>query len=750
MKPTTDAFNAALAAGERYASHVTKLGGRAMGRQAESWSLDRAYATDLPAAMRAFNGVSSAQLDLTLTGTGGQPAPALYGPWAPRSSGDVARPGQSVVHGWGVSSLAPDAFRGTVRSRSAESGTDMVSVSALDGAERLRQPARLPRPDGAFNTNVGASGTNWTASPVWAVDHLLRGAGIHTAPPPRPTSILHVPFHGGAAASLGYLESMGAGWDFWTKDAAPFESAAEGGLDYLTTATYVPELLPVTRRSDGLWFEVWTDNRRNWPTQDSMVQFQSSWEATATGTTYYTALRVNFTTGAILAYCGTNADVTKNGSVSWTWNPLKTPGCFHIGMWMTFSATGVPSFVPVVTPKDATPQALTAGTFPNTAIPTGAMVTTSFGVQNMRAECFQVSQHTARPTTRAEVTQTGTWQRTASLDTPVFPLRAIPNVSGSAWDVITEIARATMATAEFDSDGYFRWRNHTRWTTAPTTPHVTVTSKRELARLTTTEEIDACRNHCTVRWENWARVTSAGPTLVRDAPTPIALAAGATITRTLPVDDDMLDLRPPRTAGTSDGPGIPNRILIRSGFVGSSPAVLGAAEVRVTRAGGLVTLTVRNRSASTVYYHGAILITLAPSEANKPVPALWSAWNVTSQALYGVQTYEHDVKGWVQDNTSGQTLAEALRNAGAFPPPLLQQVEILPDPRIELGDVVRVVDLTGAQLRTLAWVIGIRTSGSDGHVTQILTLRGTATNGTPADTGLTPDPPTRPGAPPPP
>ncbi|MFJ7061092.1 hypothetical protein ACIQVA_25775 [Streptomyces microflavus] len=578
------------------------------------------------------------------------------------------------------------------------------------------------------------------------VDHLLRGAGIHTAPPPRASSVLHAPFHGGAAPSVGYLESMGPGWDFWTRDGAPFESAAEGGFDYLSTATYVPELLPVTRRSDGLWFEVWTDNRRNWPTQDSIIQFQSSWEASAGGITYYTALRVNFTLGTITAYNGTNADPTKNQSVGWTWEALKTPGTFHIGMWLTFSTAGVPSFVPVITPKDKTPSVLNAGTLGSTPIPAGAMVTASFGVQNMRAECFQVSQHAARPSTTAQITQAGTWTRTASLDEPMFPLRAIPNVGGSAWDAITEISRATLATAEFDSDGFFRWRNHTRWSTVPTAPDVVVTSAREIASLTVTEEIDACRNHCTVKWENWQRVTSSIQSVVRDETTPVAIAAGATITRTIGVDDNMLDPRAPRTAAT-DGAGSPNRISIRSTTGPTSAAVLGAVEVRVTRAGGVVTLTARNRSAATVYYHGATLISLAPSEGNKPVPSLWSAWNTTSQSFYGVQTYEHDVKGWVQDNASGRALADALRNAGAFPPPLLQQVEILPDYRISLGDVVRVVDTTGAQLDTLAWVIGNRVSGNAGSIRQTLTLRGTKANGNPVDAGLTPDPPTRPYAP---
>lgn len=742
MQMASTVQDPALSRGERSASHSVRLGGRDVSAQVESWSLDSSYATDLPDAMRAFSGSSSTQLALSVTGVGGRSAPALYGPWAPRASGDVARPGQSVVAGWGLNGAAGGVFRGTVRSRSAESGTDLVRLNALDGAERLRQPAHLPRPDTAYASGQGWG--DWVASPVWAVDHLLRSAGIDTAPPPRPTSILHASFHGGAAAGVGTLESLNSGWSFWAKRDAPFESGILGNFSSPSMAHYVPALLPVTRRSDGLWYEVWTNTSTDYGFA-ARVEFQSTWEASAGAATWYTAMHFNFADGSITAYCGTNADVTRNPSRAWTWTTLKDRTRLHIGMWLTFSETGVPSFVPVVT-KDGSPQALTAGSFPSSPLPAGTMANTTIGVQSCHAESFQLSQHATRPTTREQVTQEGTWKRTASLDTPVFPLRSIPNVSGSAWDVITEIARATLATAEFDSDGFFRWRNHTRWATVPTEPDVVVTSARALGALTVTEEIDACRNHCTVRWESWQRVTHTAPSVIRDGPAPLAILAGGTLTRTIWVDDNMLDPRAPRTAAT-DGAGSPNRLSIRSTTAATSTAVLGAVEVRVTRAGGIVTLTMRNRSASTVFYHGATLIALTPSEDNKPVPSLWSAWNTSSQARYGVQTYEHDVKGWVQENASGQALAEALRNAGAFPPPLLQQVEILPDYRIRLGSVVRVVDRTGAQLDTLAWVIGIKTTGGGGRITQTLTLRGTATNGLPTDTGLTPDPPTRPYAP---
>ncbi|MBB5934578.1 hypothetical protein [Streptomyces zagrosensis] len=743
MNAGDPALSSASAAGERYATHTTRLGGRDVSTQVESWSLERAYATDLPDAMRAFNGSTSAQLDVTVTGTGGRSAPALYGPWAPRSSGDVARPGQSVVAGWGINGGVVDAFRGTVRNRSAQSGTDLVRVSALDGAERVRQPAALPRPDGALSDRNG----KWTgaASPVWVVDHLLRGAGIHTAPPPRAGSILYASLHGGAAANVGYLEGMNGDSGFWQKTDAPFESALEGGFSSPTTITYIPALLPVNRRSDGLWFEFWANTDANLFSEQT-VRIQTEWLAGATP--HYVAMDVNFTTAKLTAWSGTNIDPTKNQALQWTWDKLTTRGTFHIGWWFTWSTTGVPTLAPVITQAGSvmSPDFLSNGTFGTVPAAAGALYSVSFAVQNMRTECYQVSQMTAKPSNLAAATQDGTWKRTAALDMPVLPMRAIPAVSGSAWDVITEIARATLATAEFDSDGFFRWRNHTRWATVPTVPDVVVTSARELGSLTMTEEIDACRNHCTVKWSNWSRVEADGITEVQEYPSPVAIAAGATLTRTLLVDVDMYDPRAPKTAYSADT-GSPNRLVIRAGSAASSATVAGAVEISVRRNGGAVTITMRNRSASTVYYHGVSLIALVHAARHDPVPSLWSARDTVSQSYYGVQVYEHDAKVWVQDTTSASTLAVALREAGVYPPPLLQSVEILPDPRIRLGDVVRVVDSTGAQLDTLAWVIGNKAQGSGGKITQTLTLRGTKANGVPKDSGLTPDPPTRPNAP---
>ncbi|WP_162890444.1 hypothetical protein [Streptomyces olivoreticuli] len=746
MRQADAALNAALKSGERAAAHSVRLGGRELGAQVASWSLDRSYATDLPDAMRAFSGSSSAQLEVDVTGAGGASAPALYGPWAPRSTGDVTRPGQSATHRWGLNGSTLGTFRGAVRSRSAASGTDVVRLSALDGAERLRMPARVPRPDGTLRF-TGWS-TPWVASPVWVVDHLLRAAGIHTCPPPRPGCVLYASLHGGVAADIGYLESVWGSWREWYKEGAPFECAAEGGFTDPYRATYVPEGLP-SFDYGGTWYEFYAVNQKPY-SLDSAVEIHTTWSISQ-GWNQNLTLSVNFTQGTMSAYCGRNDDPTKNAYINWKWPLLKTEGKrLHVGWWVRYRAPNQIAITPVVTVDNGAPAFLPDGWFDATVMRfASALDRVRFSLTNLRAECFQMSSLTAQPTTLAEVTQEGTWKRSASLSRPRFPLRMLPAIRGTAWDVITEIARATLATAEFTADGHFLWKDHTRWSDPPTSADVEVTSSRELAGLTITEEIDACRNYCTVRVSDWDAVRAGKAEILRDSVSPMPIGPGETLVRSIPIQETKTDPRTPKCLQTGGSTDVPDTVVIRDGADPDSALLQWSIDVTMRRDLGGITLSLRNRDDNrTIYYHGAQLTTLAPD--GEPGHWMWSAWNEYSQRAYGTQAYEHDVKGWVQDLASAKALAETLRDAGAWPVPLMQSVEILPDPRIELGDVVRVRDSTGARLDTLAWVIGIKTSGTGGQVTQTLTLRGTANQGEPQDAGLTPDPPTDPNTPPPP
>ncbi|MCX5398471.1 hypothetical protein [Streptomyces sp. NBC_00102] len=535
---------------------------------------------------------------------------------------------------------------------------------------------------------------------------------------------------------MGYLDAMAGDWS-WSR-SAPFAIALQAGSAPGTTANFIPECKPVNRGTGGLFFEYYVDTVG---ATTPVVRVGTQW-LTAGSVYHYLTMQVDFTTGGISVWSGSDSRYDKNQVLTWTWSSLKVPQVLHVGFWLTWSATGVPTVAPVVTAADNVPRFLTTGTFSAVPAASGALSTVSLVAQGVRVEAFQVSTPAAKPATLAEVTQAGTWKKSAVLDLPTFPMRVLPAVSGSAWDVITEIARATLATAEFDRDGFFRWRGHTRWATVPNSADVTVTSARELGKLVVTEEIDACRNDVAVQWTNWARIAFEiqGP---QELPTPVVIPAGGTVTRTFSIDTDQLDPRAPDT-GTE---AIAGYMVIRATAVSTSAAVFGAVEAQVLRVAGTVTLTLRNRSATPVYYHGVSMLSRTPPSGSGPVPSLATATSSASQSAYGVQSYEHDAGGWIQDLPGATQLANALRDAGAYPVPLLGSVEILADPRVDLGDVVRVVDTSGAALDTLAWVVGIQTASADGAVTQSLTLRGATNQGWPTDVGLSPDPPTRPGAP---
>jgi hypothetical protein len=287
------------------------------------------------------------------------------------------------------------------------------------------------------------------------VDHLLRNAGIHTSPPPRPGCVLYASLHGGAAPNVGYLESVNGWWGEWFKAGAPFECAAEGGFSAPYQATYVPAGLPNFVFGGGTWLEFWAVNRKPYD-KDSNVEIHTTWSL-APNLNHYLTFNVNFTKGTLTAYSGSKEDPTQNPSVGWTWDPLKVEGKrIHVGWWIRYRAPGQVAITPVVTGEDGVPAFLNDGYLDAVSMRfASALDRVRFGLTTLRAEAFQVSSLDSRPSTLAEVTQQGTWKRTASLSQPRFPMRVVPAVRGSAWDVITEIAKATLASAEFTADGHF-------------------------------------------------------------------------------------------------------------------------------------------------------------------------------------------------------------------------------------------------------------------------------------------------------
>ncbi|MFE7566876.1 hypothetical protein ACFU76_07910 [Streptomyces sp. NPDC057539] len=760
MQPADDTTKAALAAGERTVTHTTRLGGRDVSAQVQSWQLDRSYATDLPVAMRAFAGSSAAQLQLQLSGTGGKPSPELYSPWAPRSSGDVARPGQSVVHEAGVGSGgALPSFRGTLRSRSAASGSDTVELAALDGAERLRGPAQLPRP---------YTGLNWrrpVATATWCVDELLRQAGIHSSPPPRapefqpnqPLSLVHATLHGGFATPYGMPEELPDPRHYtWTRTGAPHEMALlprgtpPGGEG--VSMSWFPRSR-VTCPGSSLFAEVWVNTALG--TGDTArMELALNRSGTATGTLF---VEVDFAGGTVAM--GSENSTTQGQTWIWGhWGAAMQAqrGVWHVGA--SFDLTGSGSTVqPVVQPRLTAPD---GSHFVGAATPmspgVGQQISSELRlvrlVTTMAAEGLQVTAGLPAIPTAAEFAHTGAWTKTAELDEAILPLITIPKVSGSQWEAITQIAKASLSTAELDERGMFRWRNFTRFATAPTSADLTLTTVRDIAALTLTEEIDACRNYCVQPAKDWSAAGLVTGSVVNDTEIREIPAYGS-LTVSYTFDEEELDIGPPETDDDSvDTPGSCFRVAAR--LASGAPAVKGAVDALIRREEGYIVLRLTNRTSQRLYTvtkdgkPSVRIVTLKPSR--EPVERQLVSYRSdgASERFYGRQEFYAEADDWVQDSRAAQQLADAMRVAGEYPVPVLGDVQVLYDPRVQLGDVVRVQDSSGAVLDTLAWVVGTSTTaGADGGIQQTLSLRGTRSNGVPADTGLTPDAPVVPPPP---
>ncbi|MBO0513357.1 hypothetical protein J0695_16340 [Streptomyces beijiangensis] len=729
------------------------MGGKEVGGQVQAWTVERAYSTDLPEAMRAVSGSASAQLEIQLGGTDGVPAPQLYSAWAGRATGDAVRPGQSVVHAAGVGERTLPAFRGTVRSRTAASGSDTVTVQALDGAERLRGPAALPRPYHGFYYGQPV------ATATWCVDELLRQGDIHSCPPPRAPSVsndtskqftvLYASLHGGFNASYGQPETLPSPSAYdWIRDGAPYEMALRPKAAGLAVS-WMPRSRFVVQ---GKVFqaECWVNTAL---AKDSLVELTLVFDRSAGASGYYKGT-FDISTGIIRIEAG------KTGGAAWyfQWTFSKLAalrGAWHIGFAVdTRAAASGGGVLATVKPRLTAPDGEYIAGTPNTYVDASAAQPASELQRvdlktDMPVECLQVTDQSwpdLDSYTRNEWEQTGRWAKGAVLDGAGVPLFDVPKIAGSQWDAITEIARATLSTAEFDEQGIFRWKGPGRFASVPAEPDVTVTTRRSIAALTVGEEIDACRNYCEQPYQDWSGIGAVAGDAVPD--TSIRqIGAGQIVEVTYALAEDECDIGPLQIDDDA-APITGHRVRFGSAATGGT-SVKGSVTVSARHEGPYYIVRFINYGTATVWTvtkDGKPSVQIIPIKRGAdPRQRTWAWWNTTSQYYYGKQQYQAPASEWVQSATAASDLSHAMLDAGRFPVPVLGEVEVLHDPRIQLGDAVRVIDSAGARLNTLAWVVGSKVTCQAGAAPQqTLTLRGTAYNGVPLDSGLTPDAPVDP------
>ena len=319
------------------------------------------------------------------------------------------------------------------------------------------------------------------------------------------------------------------------------------------------------------------------------------------------------------------------------------------------------------------------------------------------------------------------------------PIENVP-----AKELLDEQARAELAALWIDGDGFLRWVNRDRLVSGPAV--ATLTAKDHLKSLQWEEDFTAVSYSVEVKsrrpeavlqskvprhevWQgNYGSVDADGTEVFEELIHPDA-------------DEDwiMVDASFNNSFNTTnrlEGSDVALYHFFESGTKGQAGyttqegyerAWAGATLTRVDwRTYKLVTRVFNVSVSGYEKYEFSLKI---PSERQGPAPGLWPAglggmgfpviraygkvmWSdSTATALTGATadapTLTHDVGWWVQDAGACQAIANMLAAQTGAPRPFLSGVSIVPDARLERGDIVTLTDpdITGVQLRCL--VVGI-------------------------------------------
>lgn len=738
MRSGSPELQQALQAGERSYDVAVRLGGRDVSDQVESWSVSRAYDTSLPAAVAAPVGSSAAQARIALAGDGLQTAAQMYSPWAPRGTADVARPGQSAVLGWGLAEEALQSLRGRVRAVSANAATGGAEVTALDGAELLRGRASLPPCVAHVDYGINAA---------WVVDYALRRSGIYASPPPRPNAMYQVFFasmFGSLEANLG-MRTYTSGTIEWRPEVSPWTCGPVG-------------------RNNTTWACGWAPQRRVLSQVTTLVVEWWVYKATAQGGAraevdlYFKGAENTVATDTIRCWADPSAGtlgISVNGaSYTRTSTAFSQAGRYKI-VWqieMGSLGTNVRARGWAYPPDGATFG--TGWTTVSSPMAYGYLYEIEAS-STLPMECINVS----RVATGSTPAVTTPWQRGAVIDLLRngasyghwdYGFSALPAAQGTTWwDLLKQIATDTLSYMGFDEDGVFYFRRYDYIVPGrddQITPNLTVTSRREVAQITATEEIDAVKNRVEVGAIEFVRSTSTSNVRTGTDVTQIPPGESVAVAWDFGADRTWVMNTPMVYTGNT----IPSNVNVFKPITTSGS--LAPVECELHYEGEFPIIIYHNRGTNTAYIatdtslsSNSLRMAFAtvPQETLRPM----TRTDAVSAARYGSQALELPASQWRQSTWFADAIALRLIDWTAWPMPVSQPVEILPDPRIQIGDVVRVQDSTGSMVDGLFRVLGYSVTGSGTQVRMTVTVRPLYRPARPVDAGLSPDPVLDPGAP---
>jgi hypothetical protein len=700
----------------------------------ESWDIDRQTVTDMPDGTRLITGYPSAAANLTLSGLVDRSdetktAAWLFNPYdstSPMYRQDFTNIPVKIELGVHLPSTGVaeyvTSYTGVIVDYIVNPVDGTVAVVCSDGKAKLGAAPQLP---------LTVDGVNAYAPTVeGAIEKLIRPAFL-SWPAVRANCVLAVGFRGSLVPDVGVLTdedvSGTVNYDFFTGEKLPTLTFHPGvfGLCANIPNGVAYDLAATIPSTSAIMCETWfaNDGGANTPivltTADGLVTATIQVHAVFVLTTTY-RLAVFTTSGGVVEYnFGSTPPKYCAWQFTWTGTTLN----------LTVNADGV------------------THTASGTVDARGTSPFKSVTVTNGYIEALQITTENVGAPFNSGFTPT------AVIDASLNSLTAYPEVTGNDdWATLQAIAEAEQGWAGVDEPGTFRFQNRTTIKRLTSVRNITsATSLKSLASQTSSASV---ANHVRVP----VKPLTVGPPafLWSASGSPIQVPARGVWTQLVDLQEVGTALQTfPSTpaaggwaAGTSGW-----RASKRSDGTGGQIST-GITVTAVQLSPRTVKITVANANSYPAWlvsptgagYPSASDGTPALNLGGKFVTAagIGTDTNVTNSSAgvfaesiwqpsidtRGEQVLQLPDNAWRQQVTPQQSLADDLLADLYKPRPLIRDVSIVPDPRLQLIDRVTIVDPDTSLLNGEDVILcGIHTTGGNGSYDQTLTVRAVSTPG---------------------
>lgn len=674
---------------------------------------DRSMEGALPENATLIEGYSAAQLTVKLEGRRayGEPSAAqLFAPYSTRSPlYNIPRKNVPVYYSIIVHTATGlreiRQFTGWTREITASSADATATLRCLDFAEPLRAPITLPVWAHEQRTDEGA-----LINSQWLIDYVLRRNGYFQSPPMVPECRFSATLHGSQIVETGYPTSyLNAPTFRWVQgpyglalgaSATEQHSASMGGF------TNVSHSNGLTYGYGGI-FEVGGSNPgvtevRNWYNAQDRI-----------------GLRIT-ATGLVQAFF-----VTNGGSTTWTVDGpmLSGPQRFvYVGLEATVTASNMQIRFNV-------DGAITSTTGTRWA-PASAGIHFANASLQRSAQCLQHWQ---------SMTRTNNWSWTpdftpnATLSRGLNLLSHLPNVvDESSWDVLKELVHAEFGTLFTDENNHAWFLNREDARQAKDTVDREV-GPDQLMDVAVSDASDAIVNCIAVSstlgmYKNTVRAWEATNN------DQLTFQPGSTTVTVTDVENVMSYFVNVPYWNSSEWDRGDNPVYGFYPVHASTSAVAPNVTVSVAQLsqrsfsftvsnGNAYAVRLADRAGTDPNYPGTPRLRVGgtgivywPTKKNLVV-------NQDSIDIHGRRLWEIPNTRWAQSYSGQANIAASLLSELGSPLPVLEQVSIVGDPRIQLTDAIPIRDPDGLGDYILGQVTGIRQTLGGNGLSAELTMR---------------------------